>query len=237
MRLLFALCLSACATLAAAQQLRPWQGGATPPLALQDLDGRAHALQDYRGKVVLINFWATWCEPCRAEMPSINKLRASLAGQPFAVLAVNLGENEQRIRRFMAQVPLEFTVLLDRDNSAAKAWRTRVLPASFLVGPDGRVRYAVIGEYDWEQDAARKAVPLARAMHVVEARVAGEVVKARLCRQDKGLVYVLTVLARSGKVVQARVDAASVPIPKFAPTPRQPRLRTSESKDTSKLLI
>jgi len=85
--------------------------------------------------------------------------------------------------------------------------------------------------------AARKAVPLARAMHVVKAKVAGEVVKARLCRQDKGLVYVLTVLARSGKVLQARVDAASVPIPKFAPTPRQPRLRTSESKDTSKLLI
>ena len=158
MRLLLALILSVCATLAAAQQLRAWPGGATPPLALQDLDGRAHALEDYRGKVVLINFWATWCEPCRAEMPSINKLRASLAGQPFAVLAVNLGENEQRIRRFMAQVPLDFTVLLDRDSAAAKAWRARVLPASFLVGPDGRVRYAVIGEYDWEQDAARKAV-------------------------------------------------------------------------------
>ena len=158
MRLLLTLILSVCATLAAAQQLRAWPGGATPPLALQDLDGRAHALEDYRGKVVLINFWATWCEPCRAEMPSINKLRASLAGQPFAVLAVNLGENEQRIRRFMAQVPLDFTVLLDRDSAAAKAWRARVLPASFLVGPDGRVRYAVIGEYDWEQDAARKAV-------------------------------------------------------------------------------
>jgi thiol-disulfide isomerase/thioredoxin len=158
MRLLLALVLSACATLAAAQQLRPWTGGATPPLALQDLDGRQHRLEDYRGKVVLINFWATWCEPCRAEMPSINKLRASLAGQPFVVLAVNLGENEQRIRRFMTQVPLEFTVLLDRDSAVAKAWRARVLPASFLVGPDGRVRYAVIGEYDWEQDAARKAV-------------------------------------------------------------------------------
>ena len=158
MRLLLTLILSVCATLSAAQQLRAWPGGATPPLALQDLDGRAHALEDYRGKVVLINFWATWCEPCRAEMPSINKLRASLAGQPFAVLAVNLGENEQRIRRFMAQVPLDFTVLLDRDSAAAKAWRARVLPASFLVGPDGRVRYAVIGEYDWEQDAARKAV-------------------------------------------------------------------------------
>jgi thiol-disulfide isomerase/thioredoxin len=158
MRLLLALALSACATFAAAQQLRAWPGGATPPLALQDLDGRPHALENYRGKVVLINFWATWCGPCREEMPSINKLRASLAGQPFAVLAVNLGESEPRIRRFMEQVPLEFTVLLDRDSTVAKAWRARVLPASFLVGPDGRVRYAVIGEYDWEQDAARKAV-------------------------------------------------------------------------------
>jgi thiol-disulfide isomerase/thioredoxin len=162
MRILLGLILWCCAALACAQQgasqLRPWTGGATPPLALQDLDGRPHALEDYRGKVVLVNFWATWCEPCREEMPSINRLRASLAGQPFAVLAVNLAESEPRIRRFMEQVPLEFTVLLDRDSAVAKAWRARLLPVSFLVGPDGRVRYAVIGGYDWTQDAARKAI-------------------------------------------------------------------------------
>jgi thiol-disulfide isomerase/thioredoxin len=155
---LLCLLLCCCATLAGAQQLRPWPGGATPPLALQDLAGRAHALEDYRGKVVLINFWATWCEPCRAEMPSIGKLRAALAGQPFAVLAVNLGESDARIRRFLEQVPMDFPVLLDRDGAAAKAWRARVLPASFLVGADGRVRYLVIGEYDWTQDAVRKAI-------------------------------------------------------------------------------
>jgi thiol-disulfide isomerase/thioredoxin len=108
--------------------------------------------------VVLINFWATWCEPCRAEMPSINRLRASLGAQPFAVLAVNVGESEPRIRRFLEQVPLDFTVLLDRDGAASKAWRARVLPMSFLIGPDGRIRYTVIGEYDWTQDAVRKAV-------------------------------------------------------------------------------
>jgi thiol-disulfide isomerase/thioredoxin len=158
MRVLLAVLLSCCTAAAGAQQLRPWTGGATPPLALQDLSGRAHALEDYRGKVVLINFWATWCGPCREEMPSINKLRAALAGQPFAVLAVNLGETEPRIRRFMEQVPLEFPVLLDRDSAVAKAWRARVLPVSFLVGPDGRIRYAVIGEYDWTQEAARKAI-------------------------------------------------------------------------------
>jgi thiol-disulfide isomerase/thioredoxin len=157
MRLILALALLLGGP-AQAQQFRPWTEGATPPLALQDLDGRSHRLDDYRGKVVLVNFWATWCEPCREEMPSINRLRASLAGQPFAVLAVNLAESEARIRRFMEQVPLEFTVLLDRDSGAARAWRARVLPVSFVVGPDGRIRYWALGEIDWTQERVRKAI-------------------------------------------------------------------------------
>ena len=131
---------------------------AAPTISMPDISGHQLDLTSYRGKVVVLNFWVTWCEPCRAEMPSINRLRAALAGQPFAVLAVNLAESEPRIRRFMDQVPLDFPVLLDRDSAVAKAWRTRVLPASFLVGPDGRIRYAVIGEYDWTQDGARKAI-------------------------------------------------------------------------------
>jgi thiol-disulfide isomerase/thioredoxin len=158
MRVLLAVILSCCATLAAAQQLRPWGGGATPPLVLQDLDGRAHRLEDYRGKVVLVNFWATWCDPCRAEMPALNQLRASLAGRPFAVLAVNLAESESRIRRFMEQVPLEFTVLLDRDSAVAKAWKARVLPVSFVLDAGGRIRYSALGEIDWAQDGVRKTI-------------------------------------------------------------------------------
>ena len=150
--------LSMVASLAGAQQLKPWTGGATPQLALQDLAGKPHRLGDYRGKVVLVNFWATWCEPCREEMPSMNRLRASLAGQPFEVLAVNLAESESRIRRFVEQVPLEFTVLMDRDSATARAWQARVLPISFLVGPDGRIRYSVVGEIDWTQERVRKAI-------------------------------------------------------------------------------
>jgi len=153
-----ALLLALAMPLACAQELRPWRGGASPPLALQDLEGRAHRIEDYRGKVVLVNFWATWCDPCRAEMPAMNKLRASLAGRPFAVLAVNLAESESRIRRFMEQVPLDFTVLLDRDSGAAKAWKARVLPVSFVLDAEGRIRYSALGEIDWAQDRVRKAM-------------------------------------------------------------------------------
>jgi thiol-disulfide isomerase/thioredoxin len=143
---------------AAAAELRPWRGGATPPLALEDLQGAQHDLAAYRGKVVLVNFWATWCEPCREEMPSIERLKGSLAGEPFEVLAVNLAEPLSRIEKFAALLPLGFPLLRDRDGSTARAWRAKVLPASFLVAPDGRIRYFAYGELDWSSEAVRNKV-------------------------------------------------------------------------------
>jgi len=125
---------------------------------LDDLDGQSHRLGSYRGRVVLLNFWATWCEPCREEMPGIERLRRSLEGRAFAVLAVNLAEPPSRVRAFLEKMPLGFPVLLDRDAAAARAWQARVLPASFLIGPDGRIRYSHVGEIDWSQDNARRAV-------------------------------------------------------------------------------
>ena len=143
---------------AGAQDLRPWAGGATPPLTLRDLEGRPHRLEDYRGKVILVNFWATWCEPCREEMPSIRKLRQSLAGEPFMVLAVNLAEPESRIKHYLEKVPLDFPVLLDRDTAVAKAWGARILPATFIVGPDGLIHFSHTGELDWSKDSVRKRI-------------------------------------------------------------------------------
>lgn len=143
---------------ASAGELRPWTGGAAPALALAGLDGRSYDLGAYRGQVVLVNFWATWCEPCREEMPAMNALRRSLAGRPFEVLAVNLGEPESRIRRFLEAMPLDFPVLLDRDMAAAKAWQARILPASFVVGPDGRIRYSALGALDWNEERTRRRV-------------------------------------------------------------------------------
>ena len=157
MRILLAILLAWSAA-AAAQGLRPWPGGATPPLDLPDVAGREHRLADYRGKVVLVNFWATWCEPCREEMPSMKKLRASLAGKPFEVLAVNFGEPERRVKRFLDEVPLDFPVLLDRDSAVAKLWRARVLPVTYVVGPDGAIRYMALGGIDWADEAVRRAI-------------------------------------------------------------------------------
>jgi thiol-disulfide isomerase/thioredoxin len=130
-------------------RLVPWAGGSTPALALTDVAGRAGGLADYRGQVVLVNFWATWCEPCLDEMPSMQKLKDRLAGQPFAILAVNHGESEAKVRGFLARLPVDFRILLDPDRQAATAWKVRLLPQSYLVGRDGRVRYSVLGELDW----------------------------------------------------------------------------------------
>jgi peroxiredoxin len=158
LRLIVAAFLAGAALAAGAAGLRPWTGGAAPSLALQDLAGHEHRLADYRGKVVLVNFWATWCEPCRAEMPSMDRLRRSLAGQPFEVLAVNLAEPLSRIERFAGETPLGFPLLRDRDGMVGKAWGARVLPASYLVGRDGRIRYVAYGELDWSSDAVRSKV-------------------------------------------------------------------------------
>ena len=137
---------------AGAADLKVWKGGATPPLALQGLDGRSHRLPDYKGQVVLINFWATWCAPCRDEMPSIQRLKEKLAGRPFVVLAVNLDEPESRIQKFLSGMKVDFTILLDPGRRAAKAWDARILPASFVVGADGRIRYSLVGEIEWDHE-------------------------------------------------------------------------------------
>jgi peroxiredoxin len=156
--LISTLLLAAAGRAAAQQPLKPWSGVVTPPLELADLDGKTHRLADYRGKAVLLNFWATWCAPCREEMPSIERLRAQLAGRPFVVLAVNVGESADAARAFAATMPLGFPLLLDRDTRVSRAWGARVLPATYLIGPDGVARFSYFGELDWAKPDVRAVV-------------------------------------------------------------------------------
>jgi thiol-disulfide isomerase/thioredoxin len=141
-------------------KLTPASNAALPPLELKDTKGQVHRLADYRGKVVLVNFWATWCEPCRAEMPSMQKLKERMdkAGAPFVILAVNFGESSSRVDTFLQTMPLGFPVLLDSFNEVQRAWKPGILPASYLIDRDGRLRYRAVGEIDWTGDEAMTAL-------------------------------------------------------------------------------
>jgi thiol-disulfide isomerase/thioredoxin len=155
-----ALLCAALASAASADRTRfiPPKEAAAPSLALNDPGGKPHSLADYRNQVVLVNFWATWCEPCVEELASMQKLQERLSGRPFAVLLVNYGEARSRVVDFVGREAVRSTVLLDPNQDASRAWRVRVLPASFLVGRDGKVRYSVIGELDWASDDAIEVV-------------------------------------------------------------------------------
>ena len=158
MRLLACTLLLALALPAAAQSLKSWSGGKTPLLELTDVDGKVHRLADYHGKAVLVNFWATWCVPCRDEMPSMEQLRVAMQGKPFAILAVNVGEGARVSRDFADKMSLGFPLLLDRDTKTTKTWGARILPASYVVGPDGAIRYSYLGALDWSQPEVRGAI-------------------------------------------------------------------------------
>ena len=130
-------------------ELKPWTGGPAPPLSLRDSAGKIHDLAAYRGKVVLVNFWATWCAPCRAEMPSMQALRARLAGKPFEVLALNLMEAEEKSAAFRESELIDLPVLMDRDGAVSKRWKARMLPMSFVIDRSGAIRYQLVGEANW----------------------------------------------------------------------------------------
>ncbi len=144
-----------CSGAVQARELKPYGSDpAPPPLMLEDLNGKRHDLADYRERVVLVNFWATWCPPCVREMPSMQRLKEKMAGKPFAVLALNMGEDEKTVRAFLKKLPVDFTILMDRDGAALKAWKIFVFPTSFVLGPDGMIHYGLYGELEWDTEEA-----------------------------------------------------------------------------------
>ena len=125
----------------------PREGFAAPDFTLETLEGEQIRLSDLRGKAVVVNLWASWCPPCRAEMPALQAAYEADHEQGLEILAVNMTyqDREQDARNFVDDFGLTFTVPLDRDGAVARQYLMRALPSTFFVGPDGVIRKVVIG--------------------------------------------------------------------------------------------
>jgi peroxiredoxin len=127
----------------------PILGKTTPDFQLMDLEGRKIQLSAYRGKVVVLNFWATWCPPCVEEMPSLNRLQETFGSQGVVVLAVSVDEDEQALRRFVAERQLRMVVARDPSRGVSARYQTFQFPETYILDRDGRLERKIVGAADW----------------------------------------------------------------------------------------
>jgi thiol-disulfide isomerase/thioredoxin len=137
-------------------------GSKAPPIQGVTLDSakREKTLADYKGKVVLLNVWATWCEPCRVEMPSIEKLHREFGPHGLSVVAISVDDPgaEQRIRDFVKELGLTFEVLHDPKQVTTRNYQITGYPETFLIARDGVIRKKLIGASDWSSEGNRALV-------------------------------------------------------------------------------
>ncbi|EGF32948.1 alkyl hydroperoxide reductase/ Thiol specific antioxidant/ Mal allergen [Oxalobacteraceae bacterium IMCC9480] len=161
--LLAAASLLALAATPAVQAQASWvafsgQGQPPMPLLLDDLDGKPVDLASLKGQVVLVNFWATWCDGCKAEIPALNRLQQRFKDRKLRILGVNINEGKARIKQFTQRIPVQYTILRDADSVAMKAWHVRIMPTTFLIDKQGRLRYELAGEADWDDPTIQAPV-------------------------------------------------------------------------------
>lgn len=119
-------------------------------LVVPDLEGTIHDLKDYKGKALLVNFWATWCPSCIREMPSLQQLHEELMDEPFEILAVNVGEPHDVVEKFVDPWMLEFPILLDRHGKYLRLWEIHAFPTTLILDTEGRLRYSFYGALEWD---------------------------------------------------------------------------------------
>lgn len=130
----------------------PLAARAAPDLVLNDMDGNQFDLAKERGRWVFVHFWASWCGPCRREMPAIQRMLEKLPELPFGIAIVNTAENEDTVFTFLGVLAPDVVPLMDRDGVVTEAWKPRGLPSTYLVDPAGIIRYQALGGRPWDED-------------------------------------------------------------------------------------
>jgi len=143
---------------AADTALKARTGERLPFFALNTLTGGRTELAQLRGRIVLVHFFATWCEPCRAEIASLQQLVGRMQAKPLAVVAVDAGEADRAVQHFFATLPVPFPILLDRDRAVTKAWRVDALPTTFVLDGDLVPQLLAEGDVDWSRPDAEEAL-------------------------------------------------------------------------------
>jgi thiol-disulfide isomerase/thioredoxin len=124
-----------------------------PAFELRGPNGDLYRLEDWQGQPLIVNFWATWCPPCRAEMPSMQRAWTQLRDEGIGLIAINVGEDVETINAFVEQVAVDFPLPMDIDSSVTQSWPLKGLPTTFVVAPDGRLAYKATGEREWDDPA------------------------------------------------------------------------------------
>jgi thiol-disulfide isomerase/thioredoxin len=130
--------------------IRHYDKGLAPDFNLQDIDGDTFELKSARGHWVFLHFWASWCGPCKKEMPAIQRLADTMQDK-LQIVMINTAEDEDTIFTFLAAINVELNSLLDRDGQVTEVWKPRGLPTTFLINPKGEIKYQAIGGRDWDK--------------------------------------------------------------------------------------
>lgn len=125
-------------------------GREAPPLVLNNLDGERWDIRESRGRWLFVHFWATWCGPCREEMPTIQAIFPEFDAAQLEIVLVNTAESEDTVFSFLAEVAPDITPLMDDDGLVTERWQPRGLPATFFVDPEGRLQYLALGGRPWD---------------------------------------------------------------------------------------
>lgn len=149
--------------LAAQKPISPWEidgltGKKAPEFTLKDVNGRNVSIASLRGQVVLINFWATWCPPCRAEMPSMNRLYREYKGKGLEILAISTDNSASKVKDYISKNSLAFQVLMDDNIKVARQYKVFSLPTTFLIDRNGIIVDRFLGEQDWISPELKKRI-------------------------------------------------------------------------------